>query len=107
LKNALLREFWSDKSMEREEQERIHLDIPEDVCILMERRMILTEDLEQVIRHAETTGVKLVNAQSGRFLAHWRPAAVTYWVEYSKGPESFIVHNAYSHRMALSEKAPS
>ncbi len=65
--------------------------------------MILVEDLEQVIEWAEKSGSKLVHRRSGHFLAHYAPTTVTYWVEYSPAADGFTVHNAYSHRMEVSE----
>jgi hypothetical protein len=38
-------------------------------------------------------------------MAHHKPAAVTYWVEYSRDGDEFVVHNAYSHRMEVQEGA--
>ena len=65
--------------------------------------MILVEDLQQVIGAAEKTGRKLLNRNTGRFIAHCKPASVTYWVEYSPSGDEFFVHNAYSHRMEIAE----
>jgi len=30
---------------------------------------------------------------------------VTYWVEYSREGEGFVIHNVYSHRMTVAEEA--
>jgi glutamate synthase (NADPH) small chain len=70
---------------------------------LMEKRMILVEDVQQVVQWAEKTGHKLVNRESGAFLAHYRPGTVTYWVEYSPADDGYVIHNAYSHRMHVEE----
>jgi glutamate synthase (NADPH/NADH) small chain len=56
-----------------------------------------------VIEFAERTGSKLLNRQTGHWLAHHRPNAVTYWVEYTLQGDAFVVHNAYSHRMQVVE----
>ena len=103
LKNSLLAELWSEKGVDQEVQQRIKLSIPDKVRDLMERRMILVEDLQQVIEWAESTGSKLVQKKTGHYLAHYRPGTVTYWVEYSADQEGFIIHNAYSHRMEVLE----
>jgi hypothetical protein len=81
--------------------EEIYLDIPEGVGRLMEARGIRKEDVQEVIRHAETTGEKFINPSSGRSLASFRPDRVTYWVEYSAAGGGFQVHSAYSHRMEM------
>ncbi len=80
----------------------MRLDVSPDVLERLERRMILLEDVRKVVEHAETTGEKLEDVEAGRFLACHRPAAVTYWVEYSAVPGGFVVHDAYSHRMQVS-----
>jgi glutamate synthase (NADPH/NADH) small chain len=83
------------------------LSISEPVRRLMEQRMILVKDLERVIAWAESTGHKLVGAETGRFLAHHTPTTVTYWVEYSPEDDGFVIHNAYSHRMRIMEELKS
>ena len=103
LRNSLLAELWSEKDVDQDIQQSAKLSIPDKVRDLMERRMILVEDLVQVIEWAESSGSKLVQKKTGHFLAHYRPGTVTYWVEYSAGQDGFIIHNAYSHRMEVLE----
>jgi hypothetical protein len=104
LKNCLLTELWSDESVEREGYQRIKLRVPHEVRELMQQRMILVEDVQEVIQWAESTGTKLVHKKTGHFLAHYRPGTVTYWVEYSADEDGFSIHNAYSHRMEVLEE---
>ncbi|MCL6479153.1 MAG: (Fe-S)-binding protein [Peptococcaceae bacterium] len=103
LKKTLLREVWGEEMEEEKGFEAINLEISDRVLELMESRMILVEDVKRVIDHAEKTGRKLLNRQSGHILAYCRPVSVTYWVEYTREGEAFIVHNAYSHRMQIVE----
>jgi len=98
LKARLLRDVWRETVADREQQ--LNLMIDPDVLALMEKRMILVEDVRKVISHAESTGEKILS-QTGRFVASYRPASVTYWVEYSAQGSGFVVHNAYSHRMEV------
>lgn len=79
--------------------EQIPVQIDEEVRRLLEDRMILLDEVRGVIHHAETTGRKLINPGTGRFLACHRPKAVTYWVEYESAGGNFQVTTAYSHRM--------
>jgi hypothetical protein len=81
--------------------EQMNLHIPEKVEGLMKDRLILREDVQKVIHHAETTGEKFNNPSSGRSLASFRPDRVTYWVEYTRDGESYQVHGAYSHRTEM------
>ena len=40
-------------------------------------------------------GRKLLNRETGHFLAHHKPTKVTYWVEYIPSESEYIIHNAY------------
>jgi Fe-S oxidoreductase len=104
LKNSLLGELWSEKRVEHKEKQTITLHISARVRELMAQRMVLVEDVEQVIQWAETSGTKLVQKKTGHFLAHYRPGTVTYWVEYSGAEDGIIIHNVYSHRMEVLEE---
>ena len=90
--------------MKHEDYQDIKLEIDDAVRELMEKRMILVEDLQQVIQWAEKSRRRLVNRETGNLLAHYRPGTVTYWVEYSPGPDGYVIHNAYSHRMEIVEE---
>jgi glutamate synthase (NADPH/NADH) small chain len=70
---------------------------------LLESRLILVEDIQKVIEHAETSGERFVNQESGHSLAYFKPNIITYWVEYSRSGEAYNVHDAYSHRMDFEE----
>ncbi len=108
LKRELLREVWGEAMPGQQVYEAIRLLMSAEVQELMERRLILVEDVQQVIEHAERTGASFLNRDSGRLLAGYKPASVTYWVEYAPADEAgegsghtFVVHNAYSHRMEI------
>ncbi|MGO9952803.1 MAG: pyridine nucleotide-disulfide oxidoreductase/dicluster-binding protein [Dissulfurispiraceae bacterium] len=101
LKAQLLREVWEEKVAD--EKKALELYIDPEVAALMETRMILVEDLQKVISHAENTGEKILDAATGHLIAHYKPVSVTYWVEYSMHGSGFIVHHTYSHRMELTE----
>jgi hypothetical protein len=105
LKRKLIREVWGEEMAGSQDYDNIKLNIAADVQARMEERLILVEDIQQVIAHAEGSGRKLANPQTGHFLAYHRPGNVTYWVEYSPTPkgDGFAIHNAYSHRMLIEE----
>ncbi|NMB89369.1 MAG: FAD-dependent oxidoreductase [Chloroflexi bacterium] len=107
LKQRLLKQVWDENMAEKEQYENIHLIISEDVRQRLEDRLILVEDLQQVIEYAERTGRKFRQPKTGRILAHHRPTRVTYWVEYEPSGEAFVIHNAYSHRMEIGEDVKS
>ena len=103
LKNSMLRDLWAETVTEAQGFEAIRLNIPDEVQQLMEERLILVEDLQRVIDAAERTGYKLLNRDNDHFFAHYKPASVTYWAEYSPSADGFVIHNAYSHRMEIAE----
>ncbi len=107
LKRRLLKEVWGETMTEQAAYEAIRLEIPPDVRARLEERLILVEDLQQVIEFAERTGARFLNPDNGHFLASHQPAAVTYWVEYSPHDDGFAIHNAYSHRMQVGKEAQS
>ncbi len=112
LKRRLLREVWGEEVSEEASYEAIQLVIPPGVQEQMEKRLILVEDIQQVIEHAERTGARFQNRANGHFLAGHKPASVTYWVEYTPearegGQRRFVIHNAYSHRMVVETSAPA
>ena len=104
LKYRLLKEVWGEEMTGAQDaHEAISLLITADVQARLEKRLILVEDVQRVIEYAERTGRKLLNPATGRLLAHYKPTAVTYWVEYAAQGDAFAVYNAYSHRMEIAE----
>jgi len=90
-------DHWKHRFPELEEK----LLTDEDVRHLLEERAIRAENVQRVIEYAEKTGNKLVNRDTGRFLAHYRPGTATFWVEYAPAGDGFRVYNAYSHMMRI------
>jgi len=103
LKRSLLNEKWQEKQPMEAEYRSIKLYCSEEIRKRLEERLILDEDVQQVIEAAERTGRKFFDPEDGRSLAHHRPARVTYWVEYSPEADGYRIHNAYSHRMEVIE----
>ena len=99
LKARLLRELWREPVVT--EEQKLNLIVSADVMERLEKRMILLDDVRQVIAHAEKTGQKIWNPEGARFIACYRPASVTYWVEYTVQQTGIVVLNAYSHRMEV------
>jgi glutamate synthase (NADPH/NADH) small chain len=103
LVSKMLSELWGEAMPEQEEYTKLTLRIPADVAAKMEKDYILVDDVRQVIHQAEKTGNKLAVPATGRFIAHYRPSLVTYWVEYAPEGDEYEIFNAYSHRMQIVE----
>jgi len=101
LKEKMLKERWSETMPEQQAFEAIRLILPETVQQMVEDRLILVEDMQKVIEHAERTGKRMLNTATNHYLAYYKPTSVTYWVEYTPQEDSFLVHKAYSHRMEI------
>ena len=67
----------------------------------IDERRILENDLRQVIEHAQRTGKRLLNSETGQYRASWQTENVTFWVDYTPEDDGFAVHNAYCHRMKI------
>ncbi|HRD97122.1 MAG TPA: heterodisulfide reductase-related iron-sulfur binding cluster [Rubrivivax sp.] len=100
LKRHLLRELWRQDV--EEPGTDIQLVIAPEVHADLERKLILHDDLRQVIRHAERSGEFLLDPATGRRVASHRPVHISYWVEYTLQEGRCVVHRAYSHRMEVS-----
>lgn len=103
LKRTLLHTLWGETVTGQENDESINVTVSEDVLARLEERLILLDDVRQVIVHAERSGGWLLNPETGHRLAHYRPATVTYWVEYAPEENAYVVFNAYCHRMDVNE----
>ena len=101
LKAHMLKTLWSEVDDKMNVQEPVKLEISAEVAELMDERRILVEDLQCVIQHAEESGERLFHPPSGHYKAAYTPYKVTFWVEYSPGPQGYVVHNAYAHRMEV------
>lgn len=86
------------------EDAKLNIVLSNEVKDLMENRWILLQDVEKVIENAEVSGEKFMNPITGHYLARKVLTNVTYWVEYEKKEESYIVYNTYSHRMEVMDE---
>lgn len=104
LKTKLLKDLWGEQRLDTQRFRHVKLYISDEVRELMEKRMILEEDLREVIDWAEKNQARLVHKDTGHFLAHYRPNKVTYWVEYSPHEDGYMIYNTYCHRMEVLEE---
>lgn len=101
LKAKILKMYGEDMN---DKKTGLDIVLSDEIKDLMGKRWILLQDVEQVIEYAENTGRKFINPQNGHYLAKKVLSNVTYWVEYEKKEDKYIVHNTYSHRMEVMEE---
>ncbi|MHC1782066.1 MAG: hypothetical protein AB9891_04760 [Anaerolineaceae bacterium] len=104
-RQAMVRLLSGKDIMKVESYEKIQLVLNPEMRALLESRLILVEDIQKVIEHAQASGEFFINQVSGHSLAYFKPNLITYWVEYSKAGEAYEVYDAYSHRMDFEGEA--
>jgi len=106
LKRRMLMEFWQEEPMDAPPSGlgglRGLIQIDPEVQAAMEQRLILLEDIADVIQGVEDGSIScFLNPADGSLLASKRRKFVTYWVRYQKTADGFKVLSAYSHRMKI------
>jgi Fe-S oxidoreductase len=96
----MLKDIWEEE-IEEEKTMNLKIEISDKVMDDMERRRILISDVTAVLEYTEVNGPMFLNPESGRQIACFRPRQVTFWVEYEKKDDLYIVTKAWSHRMIL------
>ncbi len=99
VKREVLRLFGEEAPPQRERGKM--LVVSEELRRVLDERLILLEDAEEVVLQAEESGKRLQNPKTGHYIAHWQKGYLTYWVEYSPCEGGFTLHNAYSHRLEI------
>ena len=102
LRRRLLRELWGESMSDPVPS--APLIITEAVRADIERKLLLVDDIAEVIAEAERTGCMLKDRINGHFTASGRIGTVTTWVEYEPTEAGFVVHRAYGHRMQVEVK---
>ena len=98
LKRELLWELWHEETAEMKLD--YQLDYTDEARQLMDGRMILTDDIIQVMNDYRETGEAILESETGLAVARKRVGNATFWVKFTEnGPDHYTVHRAYSHRM--------
>lgn len=104
---------WLRKQLSREERmpkphQGITLVADPSVRAALDQRRILDNDLQQVVRHAETGQRRFVDPSTGRCLAARRIGYAMFWAEYEPeagaATDTYRIHRAWTHRMAIKEE---
>lgn len=101
VKQEMLAKLGEKAERTMEPYQKMILHVEPEVMKTIDRRRILENDLRQVITHAEQTGKRLLNRQSGCYRAYLKLGNTTFWVDYKAEGEGFRVNNAYCHRMNI------
>jgi len=83
-----------------ESWDNLTISVSENVREKLEKRHILDSDIKQTLWSASSSGRYLISPDDTR-LASLRIGNVTFWVEYRLEDKSFMIVNAWSHRMIM------
>lgn len=100
LKEHLLTTLWGEAESPAEENAPT-ITYTEQAAANMEERRILRSDIRKVVDHVEATDESLFNTKTQHHAASFRPVSVTYWMEYTKDENGYLIHNVWSHRMQI------
>ena len=81
----------------------IQLVKSDEVAQRMKERHISDTEVKLAIHHGETTGEKLYQMDSDRFLTKLKFSGAMFYVEYSQTGDDFTVHAAYAHLSEIVE----
>ena len=102
LKRTLQKEYLKEETPVQEPL--VKMSVTADAQAMMQRDHILEEDMQRVIDHCEKSGYNLTDPQTGHVMGHLRIGYMTFWAEYEKSADGFILHKAYAHRMQIQEE---
>lgn len=99
LRRKMQKDLWN---IEEEGEEKLRLTYDQDLAELLDQRLILEDDIRQVIEEAVDKACYIVEKKTGLHIAHKRIGNVTYWVYFQpQGEDAWLVRRAYSHRMEI------
>lgn len=102
LKNHLLELLWGEEILPVELG--FQLEYTKEALEMMDDRMILKSDVEEVMKACHETGEALLDMETGLLVSRKRLGNVTFWVKYTKTDNGYLVHRAYSHRMNVEKR---
>lgn len=103
LKNDMLREIWGEEVQELKLD--FKLEFTDEAREMMDKRMILVDDVKQVMEQVVETGEAILDEESGLLIGRARIGNVTFWVKFTEIEGGYLVRRAYSHRMNIVKKA--
>lgn len=98
LKTKLLEILWEE---EPEREGEMKLYYKEEMKHILEARMILENDIREVIADAEESQRKIWDMKKNCAIAGKQIGNVHFWVYYREKDDGFELLNAYSHRMSF------
>lgn len=105
LKTRLLKEHFGEQPTPPEPWRAIGLKLVPGLAPVLEKRRILDEDIQRVLREIGKSGRYFEHGSRGTLLAAVRLGEVTFWVEYKRDGDDYLIQRCWSHRMAPAGRA--
>ncbi len=102
LSRRMRRELWGESM--GDPVPPVTLILADAVRADIERKLLLIDDIAEIIAEAQQSGRILKDRTNGHLTASGRIGTVTTWVEYEPTDAGFVVHRAYGHRMQVEVK---
>ena len=99
LKQELLKNIWGEETVNK--NLGFDIEYTEEARKMMDDRMILTSDVENVMLSLRETGEAIFDSECGLCVTRCRDGNVTFWVMYEEKENGYVIHKAYSHRMTV------
>jgi len=104
-RNMLLEHVFGETSEEiKEDGFSMKIVISPHMVKKLNSSLTLEEEVAAAIEHCESTGCKLYDPEKNCYIGHFKMGIITYWVEYGKNEDKYILLNSYSHRMEILEE---
>lgn len=100
-KRLVMERFFGEGPQDGAGREASVLGIPPALLLKMRKLLIREQEILDTIAYCESTGNKLHDAGKGTFIGHLRQGLATFWAEYRKDGDGFVLENAYAHRIEI------
>ncbi len=102
LKQTLLKTIWNEETVM--EKKAYTVAYSDEAIAMMDTRMILKSDVQQVLDDYYHSGEAVFDSESQQLTARSRLGNVTFWVRFTETDSGYLVHRAYSHRMSIAKR---
>ena len=101
LKKELLKKYWSEDMEIKKHPLLDKIIISNELKESLSENRILEDEVATVIEFCEKTKRVIFDEESNSFSGYRKIGKATYWVEYTKENDSFILIDCYTHRISI------
>lgn len=93
--------YPDEKPTSAEKWEELSLHISPELSALLEERRILEDDIRKVLYQEGQKGTTFVHGETGSRIRSARLGQVTFYIQYKKENETYIIESCWFHRMII------